>query len=79
MTEISSYAGVGTATSSKYLISSTRKGKNPIEYRLFWNEKHSQERNLDPSSFDPAEVDAVILARAHIDHCCSWLAKSFAF
>ena len=67
MAKISFYGGVGSVTGSKYLLESNGK-KVLVDCGLFQGLKELRERNWQKLPFDPAEVDAVIITHAHIDH-----------
>jgi metallo-beta-lactamase family protein len=57
----------GTVTGSKYLV---RSGSSTVmvDCGLFQGYKPLRLRNWEPLPVDPADVDAVILTHAHIDH-----------
>ncbi len=57
----------GTVTGSKYLIS-TEGRKFFLDAGLFQGLKELRLRNWQKPSFDAAEIDAVVLSHAHIDH-----------
>jgi metallo-beta-lactamase family protein len=59
--------GVGTVTGSKYLIEFHDK-KIMIDCGLFQGLKELRLRNWAPLPVEPANIDAVILTHAHIDH-----------
>jgi metallo-beta-lactamase family protein len=67
MTTISFYGGVGSVTGSKYLLEHNGK-KVLVDCGLFQGEKELRERNWAEQPFNPAEIDAVIITHAHIDH-----------
>ena len=67
MAKISFYGGVGSVTGSKYLLESNGR-KVLVDCGLFQGMKELRERNWQKLPFDPAEVDAVIITHAHIDH-----------
>lgn len=57
----------GTVTGSKYLV--TWNGKRVlVDCGLFQGYKQLRQRNWMPLPIDPADLDAVILTHAHIDH-----------
>jgi len=57
----------GTVTGSKYLLESGGK-KILIDCGLFQGRKMLRLRNWDIPPFNPADIDAVLLTHAHIDH-----------
>lgn len=58
---------VGTVTGSRYLLEDDNR-KILVDAGLFQGRKELRERNWTPPTFDPAEIDAVLLTHAHIDH-----------
>jgi metallo-beta-lactamase family protein len=67
--------GTGTVTGSKYLVES----RGPlghvrvlVDCGLFQGLKRLRRRNREPLPVDPAEIDAVVLTHAHLDHS-GWL------
>ncbi len=57
----------GTVTGSKYLV--TWNGRRMlIDCGLFQGYKQLRQRNWSPLPVDPADLDAVVLTHAHIDH-----------
>lgn len=59
--------GVETVTGSKYLLSFDDK-KIFVDCGLFQGIKELRLRNWNPLQIKPADIDAVILTHAHIDH-----------
>lgn len=67
MAKITFYGGVGSVTGSKYLLEHNGK-KVLVDCGLFQGEKELRERNWAVQPFNPADIDAVIITHAHIDH-----------
>src|SRR3982750_1589325 len=67
MATISFWGGVGSVTGSKYLIESNG-ARVLVDCGLFQGLKELRERNWQEPPFDPAELDAVLITHAHIDH-----------
>jgi len=67
MAKITFYGGVGTVTGSKYLLEHNGK-KILVDCGLFQGLKELRERNWQDPPFDLADIDAVIITHAHIDH-----------
>lgn len=67
MASISFYGGVGTVTGSKYLVESGG-SRVLVDCGLFQGLRELRERNWARLPFDPADVDAVVITHAHIDH-----------
>ncbi|MBI3812125.1 MAG: MBL fold metallo-hydrolase, partial [Nitrospirae bacterium] len=65
--EITFLGATGTVTGSKYLITSDSK-KILVDCGLFQGFKQLRLRNREPLPIHPAEIDAVILTHAHLDH-----------
>ena len=57
-----------TVTGSKYLLD-TGSSKVLIDGGLFQGLKELRDRNWQPMPFNPAELSAVVLTHAHLDHC----------
>lgn len=67
MASITFWGGVGSVTGSKYLVEHNGR-KILVDCGLFQGEKELRERNWQEPPFNPAEIDAVIITHAHIDH-----------
>ncbi len=61
------YGGAGTVTGANYLLETGGK-KILVDCGLEQGEEFASETNLRPFSYDPAEIDAVFVTHAHIDH-----------
>jgi len=73
MATITFFGGVGTVTGSKYLLESNGK-KVLVDCGLFQGLKELRQRNWEDPPFSAAEIDAVIITHAHIDHT-GWLPR----
>lgn len=67
MAKITFYGGVGSVTGSKYLLESNGT-RVLVDCGLFQGLKELRERNWQDPPFSPADIDAVIITHAHIDH-----------
>ncbi|MEW5847626.1 MAG: MBL fold metallo-hydrolase [Myxococcota bacterium] len=65
--DITFCGGAGTVTGSRYLVR-TSGPTLLVDCGLFQGLKELRLRNWDAPPFNPAEVDAVLLTHAHIDH-----------
>lgn len=65
--QITFLGGVETVTGSKYLLSFDNK-KVLVDCGLYQGLKELRLRNWNPLPIDPAEIDAVLITHAHIDH-----------
>ncbi|HEU4364312.1 MAG TPA: MBL fold metallo-hydrolase [Candidatus Krumholzibacteria bacterium] len=64
---LSFFGAAGTVTGSKYLFENGSK-KILVDCGLFQGLKKLRQRNWEDPPFDVAEIDAVVLTHAHIDH-----------
>jgi metallo-beta-lactamase family protein len=60
--------GATTVTGSQFLIS-TDSARVLVDCGMFQGSPNESVRNRVPFGFDPAELDAVVLTHAHLDHC----------
>jgi metallo-beta-lactamase family protein len=60
--------GAGTVTGSKFLTDSGRE-RLLLDCGLFQGARELRRRNWEQFRFPPAQIDAVILTHAHLDHC----------
>lgn len=60
--------GVGTVTGSKFLVE-TDHARVMVDCGLFQGIAELRRRNRRPLPLDPADVHAVVLTHAHLDHC----------
>ena len=60
--------GVGTVTGSKTLVEISGK-RVLVDCGLFQGSSEVRARNWAPFPINPADIDAVILTHAHLDHC----------
>ena len=58
----------GTVTGSKHLLEVGGR-RILVDCGLFQGLKELRLRNWEPFPVDPAQIDAVILTHAHLDHC----------
>lgn len=60
--------GAGTVTGSKTLVEFDHR-RILIDCGLFQGTSEDKQRNWEPFPVEPAEIDAVVLTHAHLDHC----------
>jgi metallo-beta-lactamase family protein len=66
--EIRFLGGATTVTGSQFLLV-TERARVLIDCGMFQGSPNESVRNRVPFAFDPAELDAVVLTHAHLDHC----------
>lgn len=66
--KLTSYGAAGEVTGSCHLIE-TGSSKVLVDCGLIQGKPSDALRNHDPFPFNPADLDAVVLSHAHIDHC----------
>ncbi|MEJ2016153.1 MAG: MBL fold metallo-hydrolase, partial [Limibacillus sp.] len=67
MVRLSFLGAAGTVTGSKYMLEVAGR-RLLIDCGLFQGYKNLRLKNWRPLPVDPAEIDAVVLTHAHIDH-----------
>jgi Cft2 family RNA processing exonuclease len=60
--------GATTVTGSQFLLTTDR-ARVLIDCGMFQGSPNESIRNRIPFAFEPAEIDAVLLTHAHLDHC----------
>ena len=66
--KLTSYGAAEEVTGSCHLIE-VANTRVLLDCGLIQGRKKDELRNHDPFPFNPAELDAVVLSHAHIDHC----------
>ena len=66
--QIQFLGGATTVTGSQFLLV-TERARVLIDCGMFQGGPNEQVRNRVPFAFDPADLDAVLLTHAHLDHC----------
>jgi metallo-beta-lactamase family protein len=66
--EIHFLGGATTVTGSQFLLV-TERARVLIDCGMFQGSPNESIRNRIPFDFEPAELDAVLLTHAHLDHC----------
>ncbi len=67
MATLTFYGAARQVTGSCYLLQ-TKRSRLLLECGLLQGEKADQKRDNEHFPFDPAEIDAVVLSHAHLDH-----------
>jgi metallo-beta-lactamase family protein len=57
-----------TVTGSQFLLT-TKRAKVLVDCGMFQGNPHETLHNRIPPDYDPAEIDALLLTHAHLDHC----------
>ena len=65
--KITFHGGAGIVSGANYLVT-TESGKFLIDCGLFQGSHYAERLNFDPFPYDPAEIKAVFVTHAHIDH-----------
>jgi len=65
--KITFFGAAGEVTGSAYLLE-TEQASILIDFGSFQGENHQEERNLLPPGLDVAQLDAVLVTHAHLDH-----------
>src|SRR5690349_23422123 len=60
--------GATTVTGSQFLLT-TERARVLVDCGMFQGSPNESIRNRIPFAFEPAELDAVLLTHAHLDHC----------
>ncbi|MGZ8189688.1 MAG: MBL fold metallo-hydrolase [Methylococcaceae bacterium] len=68
MTNLTFYGATGQVTGSCYLLE-TGSGRILLDCGLFQGSRETEKQNEADFPFDPADIDAVVLSHAHLDHC----------
>jgi metallo-beta-lactamase family protein len=66
--EIHFLGGATTVTGSQFLLVTDR-ARVLVDCGLFQGSPNEAVRNRVPFAFDPADLDAILLTHAHLDHC----------
>ncbi|HET8785616.1 MAG TPA: MBL fold metallo-hydrolase RNA specificity domain-containing protein [Candidatus Limnocylindrales bacterium] len=66
--DITFLGGATTVTGSTFLITTDR-ARVLVDCGMFQGSPNESIRNRVPFGFDPADLDAVLLTHAHLDHC----------
>lgn len=61
------YGGAKSVTGANYILEAGNK-KIMVDCGLFQGSRELEERNLDPFSYNPEEIDFVLITHAHLDH-----------
>lgn len=64
---LSFYGGVGSVTGANFLLD-TGNSKILVDCGLIQGDKFAEEKNREPFSYNPAEIDTLLVTHAHADH-----------
>jgi len=68
MTSLTFLGATGQVTGSCYLLETGAK-RILLDCGLFQGSKETEKQNAADFPFNPANIDAVVLSHAHLDHC----------
>jgi len=68
MVKVTCLGSAGTVTGANFLVETTAGAKFLVDCGMFQGGKKMEQRNWRPWDFDPAQIDALFLTHAHIDH-----------
>jgi len=68
MFSITPYGAAGEVTGSAYLVR-TKRCTVLVDFGMFQGDKEDDARNVVPGDIHRADIDAVLLTHAHLDHC----------
>lgn len=68
MNHLTFLGATGQVTGSCYLLE-TGTARILLDCGLFQGSKSTEQQNAAEFAFDPAQIDAVVLSHAHLDHC----------
>ena len=66
--ELRFLGGASTVTGSQHLVVSDR-ARVLVDCGMFQGSPNESARNRVPFAYDPADIDALVLTHAHLDHC----------
>lgn len=69
MKKIGFYGASGEVTGSSYVVTNADDSKFLIDFGMFQGPKEVVDLNYQPLPFKPANITAVFLTHAHLDHC----------
>lgn len=66
--QLSFLGGASTVTGSRFLLTTAR-AKVLVDCGMFQGSPNETVRNRVPLGFEPADLDAILITHAHLDHC----------